>query len=198
VDVGHLRCGQEERWFLEIATVGLLSALFPSADDIQHGNIARIGDFLSTLVSSLPSQLTIEIDRGSETITTDAHILLAANMPSLGMQFTVAPDVSFEDGYLDLVVFSNLNKIDLVGVAIQITGGVPNDPRIQHYRIRHLKVQAEPPMPVMADGVELGVTPAEVSILQQSLNVMANPSIIVRQAEILIREENKENQISKP
>ncbi len=189
VDVGRVLCGPIERWFLEITTIGLLSALFPSADDIQHGNIARVGDFLATLVASAPSHLSIDIDMGKEILEVDGHVLLAANMPYLGMQFKVAPDVSFEDGYLDLVVYSNLTKIDLLGVAVQITGGVPNDPRIQHYRVRHLNVQADPPMPVMADGILLGDTPAEVSIYQQRLAVMANSQIAVRQEEILIREE---------
>jgi YegS/Rv2252/BmrU family lipid kinase len=189
VDVGRVICGLAERWFLEITTVGLLSALFPSADDIQHGNIARIGDFLATLVASAPSHLLINIDRGKEILEVDGHVLLAANMPFLGMQFKVAPDVSFEDGYLNLVVYSNLTKIDLLGVAVQITGGVPSDPRIQHYLVRHLTVQADPVMPVMADGTLLGDSPAEISVFQQRLAVMANPQIAVKQEEILIREE---------
>ena len=43
--------GESSTPFLEVCSVGLVSTLFPSADDIQHGDLARVGDFLATLVS---------------------------------------------------------------------------------------------------------------------------------------------------
>jgi diacylglycerol kinase family enzyme len=58
VDVGLAVCGEIERPFLEACSVGLLSALFPTADAIQHGNLARIGDFLATLSLPRPPSCT--------------------------------------------------------------------------------------------------------------------------------------------
>ncbi len=42
--------GETTTPFLEVCSVGLGSALFASADDVQHGNLGRVGDFLATLV----------------------------------------------------------------------------------------------------------------------------------------------------
>lgn len=49
VDVGMATCGKISIPFLEACSVGLASTLFPSVDDIQHGNLAQIGTFLATL-----------------------------------------------------------------------------------------------------------------------------------------------------
>ena len=51
VDIGQATIEKTDTLFLEVCSVGLVSSLFPSADDIQHGHVTRIGDFLSTLVN---------------------------------------------------------------------------------------------------------------------------------------------------
>ena len=63
VDVGMATCGKINTPFLEVCSVGLVSTLFPSADDIQHGNLARVGDFLTTLVGSPPAEIHLLLDR---------------------------------------------------------------------------------------------------------------------------------------
>jgi diacylglycerol kinase (ATP) len=62
VDVGMAACGKDNTPFLEVCTVGLVSDLFPSADDVQHGNLARVGDLLATLVSSPPAEIHLVLD----------------------------------------------------------------------------------------------------------------------------------------
>src|ERR1035437_3042180 len=57
VDVGMATCGRISTPFLEVCSVGLISSLFPSADDIQHGNLALVGDFLATLTASPPAEI---------------------------------------------------------------------------------------------------------------------------------------------
>jgi diacylglycerol kinase (ATP) len=174
IDVGHARCGRTERWFLEAATVGLVSALYPSADEIQHGNLTRIGDFLATLVSYPASEISLSLDDGRQTLTATAHVVLVANMPYFGAHFHVAPDVSYEDGRLDVLVYSHVGKLDLIEYAVQeMAGAFPDDPRIQRYQVKSVDVHTIPEMPVMADGVMLGNGALNVTIRRHSLAVMA-------------------------
>lgn len=70
VDMGLAACGEIKQPFLEVCSVGLLSDLFPAADDIQHGNLAGMGDFLATL-------------DGKQEIDTLCNVALVSNMPSL-------------------------------------------------------------------------------------------------------------------
>src|SRR5512140_1183833 len=52
IDVGHLRSGKSSRWFLEAASLGLISDMSPAAADLQHGDIGQLGTLLSKFVSS--------------------------------------------------------------------------------------------------------------------------------------------------
>ena len=54
IDVGRVHSGRSRHWFLEGVALGLISDLYPSADNFQHGDLAQIGGFLSTLVSAAP------------------------------------------------------------------------------------------------------------------------------------------------
>src|SRR5512146_1343986 len=79
VDVGMATCGNITTPFLEVCSVGLVSTLFSSADDIQHGNLARVGDFLTTLVTSPPATVRLVLDKHRE-VAALSHAVLIANM----------------------------------------------------------------------------------------------------------------------
>jgi diacylglycerol kinase (ATP) len=181
IDVGHARCGRNVRWFLETSSVGLASALYSSADEIQHGNLARIADFLSTLVTSQPAEMNLIID-GEEKIKTQGHLAFVANMPYFGANFHVSQDVSFQDGYLDLFVFSDLTKLELMTYAVQVLTGVVEDERILHYKIKKVVMETVPKMLTMADGVALGEGVLTTTVHPESLNIMSGLKPIVEKA----------------
>jgi diacylglycerol kinase (ATP) len=172
VDVGYIRRGRLKRWFLEAATVGLLSDIYPVADNIQHGNLAQIGELLSTFFAAAPSRLRVVLD-GRRRIETSAHMLLIANMSFIGPHFRPSPRISFRDGRLDVFVFSEMTKINLIAYVMQALAGPVERDDIQHYRVRQLTIGASPKMPVMADGVLLGQGDTKVAISAHALNVMA-------------------------
>ena len=60
-DVGQVRYRNKSHCFLEASVIGLASALYPSADNIQHGDLGKIPEFISTLVSAAPSEIRLRI-----------------------------------------------------------------------------------------------------------------------------------------
>jgi diacylglycerol kinase (ATP) len=169
--------------------VGLLSALFPAADDIQHGNLTRIGDFLAALVASPPAEMHLILD-GKQKINTMCHVVLVSNMPYIGPHFQVGTPASMNDGLLDVLLFADLSKMDLLGYAVQVAraGGGPEDERIQHYHVRRVEVDTNPVMPVMADGLALGEGPLRIRMQRHVLAVMVGepaPAALPAQDEIL-------------
>ena len=172
IDIGYLNSGRASHWFLEAAALGLLSDLYPAADDIQHGDLGQIGNFLSTFVSSTPSHLRAVFD-GRKQLETSAYVVLIANMPYVGPHFQISSDVSYNDRYLDVFVFSDMSKLDLITYAVQSTGGAAEDVRIKHYRAKRLTIQTDPPMPVLADGVLLDQGPISALVHPHALLVMA-------------------------
>lgn len=176
IDVGRVHSGHSRRWFLEGAALGLISDLYPLADDFQHGNLAQIGGLLSTLISSTPSRLRINLD-GHKHLATTAHMMLIANMPFLGPHFQISPEVSFKDGHLDVFTFSDMSKLNMLSYAMLSRGGLVEDAGIKHYRARHMKIDSTPQMPVLADGVLLGQGSLSVHVHRRALKVIAGTAL---------------------
>ena len=71
-------------------------------------------------------------------------MVLIANMPYIGPHFQISPNVSYNDSRLDMFVFSDMSKLDLISYAMQSTGGAVEDARIKHYRVKRLTIQFGP------------------------------------------------------
>ena len=174
VDIGMATCGKINTPFLEACSVGLISSLFSSADDIQHGNLARIGDFLTTLTSSPPAEINLLMGNKKK-VHSLGHIVLVSNMPYTGFHYQVAAAASFDDGLLDVLFFADLSKLDLLNYVFQGVGvGKPEDPRIQHFRVRRVDIDTRPAMAVMADGSPLGEGKVSIRIWKHALAVMVS------------------------
>jgi diacylglycerol kinase (ATP) len=177
VDVGMATCGKISTPFLEACSVGLASTLFPSVDDIQHGNLAQIGSFLATLASSPPAEIHMLLDDKKE-IHDLGHVVLVSNMPYIGFHYQLGSVASFNDGLLDVLFFADLNKLELLGYVLQGVGeGHPEDSRIQHYHVRRVDIDTHPAMPVMADGNPLGEGLVRIEVRRHVLALMAGPEV---------------------
>ena len=184
IDVGQARHHKTMRGFLEASVIGLASSLYPSADDIQHGDFGKIAEFISTLVLAAPSEIRLQLDHKQKKIITRAHLAIIANMPFMGANFQVAPDVLFDDHYLDVFIYSDLGKIDLIGQVIQSADAAP-DERIQRFRAKKIVITTIPAMSVIADGVSLGDGSVTVTLLPRALKVMAGPASVAANSSAL-------------
>ena len=172
VDAGMATCGKVTTPFLEVCSVGLVSTLFPSADDVQHGNLARVGDFLTKLFSSPPAEIHLVLDDKQE-VNALGHVVLASNMPYIGAHYKVGPAASFSDGLLDVLFFADLSKLELLNYVLQGVGTAKSeDPRIQHYHVRRVEIDTQPAMPIMADGDALGEGRVRIEVRRHVLAVM--------------------------
>jgi diacylglycerol kinase (ATP) len=176
IDVGQVHCGHSRHWFLEATSLGLLSDLYPLADDIQHGNLSMVGELLSTLVSATPSRLRLTLDDHKHLDTT-AHMLVITNMRFLGPRFQLSPRVSFKHGYLDVFTFSDMGKLNMISYAMLAQIGLVENSAIKHYRVKHVKIHAIPRMLILADGIPLGEGSLSVRIRPRALTVMAGSSL---------------------
>jgi diacylglycerol kinase (ATP) len=179
VDVGIAACGSpatraDEVWtpFLEFCSVGLLSSLFPSADDIQHGHLTRAGDFVTTLLNSPPADIRLLLENKQE-IHDQGHVVLVSNMPYAGLHYQIGPADAFSDGLLDVLFFAGLSKLDLLSYIFQGAGtGESEDPRIQRYHVRRVEIDTQPAMQIRADGNALGEGRVRIEVRRRALAVM--------------------------
>ncbi len=183
VDMGLATCGDVKQPFLEVCSMGLFSTLFPSADDIQHRNLTRIGDFLAALMASPPAQMHLVLD-GKQEIDTLCHMVLVSSMSYIGPNFQVGAPGSVNDGLLDVLLFADPSKMALLGYVFQASRaeGGPQDERVQQYHVRKVDIDTHPAMPVMADGVALGEGPLSIRVLRRTLAIMAPAALPAQSA----------------
>jgi YegS/Rv2252/BmrU family lipid kinase len=173
VDVGITKSGENETPFLEICSVGLFSALFSSADNLQKGDLTGIGEILSTLASFPLADIHIQLDKNQK-VELRGHVALVANLPYFGLNYRVTPDSPFDDGMLDVLVFTEFSKLELVGNVLQTTDEEAGDHRIRRYRARKLEIHTDPAMPVQADGTPLGNTPVEIFVKRKAISILTS------------------------
>ena len=176
IDVGRVHSGHSRHWFLEAAAIGLVSDLYPMADDIQHGNLTMIGELLSRFVSATPSRLHMDYG-GPRPLHTSGLMIMITNMPFFGPHFQISPNVSFRDGHLDVFTFSDMGKLNMISYAMLSQIGFGADVGIQHYRVKHAKIRSIPRMPVLADGIQLGEGSLSVHVHPRALAVMAGSAL---------------------
>lgn len=178
IDLGTATCGKTTTTFLEGVSIGLVADLFPLVDDIQHGNLARIGAFFKTLTSSPPAEINLVMEKKKE-LHDSGHVVLVTNMPFIGFHYQVSPATSFRDGFLDMIYFADLTKIELLEyIFLGIGMNRVEDSRIQHIRVRNLVIDTKPAMSVMADGTELGSGQVTIKVWHHALSVIVNPTVL--------------------
>lgn len=196
VDVGMATCDHISTPFLEVCSVGLVSSLFPSADDVQHGNLARVGDFLATLVNSPPAEIHLLLENKQE-IHNFGYIVLISNMPVIGLHYRIGSAAAYYDGLLDVLFFADLSKLDLLNYILQGVGeGIPEDPRIQHYHVRRVVIDTHPVMPVMVDGSPIGEGQVYIKVRRHALAVMvakSKPEPVPETSETIERQTDDES-----
>lgn len=173
IDMGMVICGEKTIPFLEICSVGLFSALFQSGDEIQHGDITKIGDFVKTLTLSNPSKISLLLDSKHE-IQDVGHAVLVSNMPYIGRNYRVGADDAYTDGMLDVLFCTDVPKIDLMVSYIlkkaELTAaGVPC---IKHYKVRNLVIETNPPMPVMIDGIVCKERAVRIGMCRHAVTIL--------------------------
>lgn len=176
IDFGFCTCNEVKTPFIEVCSVGLFSKLFSAGDDIQHGKIMRVGDFIETFLTTPPSDIRLLLDDKHE-INQSGHVVMISNTPFVGVNNQVSPLNSYRDGYLDVHFLADQSKLGLIGhVLKESTIYKQEDPRIQHYRVRKVAIATQPAMPIMADSVTIGEGSVLIEVQKHALTVIS-PSL---------------------
>lgn len=152
VDVGRVHLVGRQTIFLELLAIGLTAAIFPAMDEAQKGDLGKIGDLLGTFITQPEATFHLNLDHGEQEISVQALTLVVLNMPYLGANFQIASSVDYLDGLLDVFVYADLGKLELLTHAAQIAQGFTDDPRVRHVRVKHIEIETDPPLPIMLDG----------------------------------------------
>jgi diacylglycerol kinase (ATP) len=175
LDLAQISTKKEKKFvFFMVATIGLSSALYPDIKDIPHGDLSNLKDAVMTFLHAKPDpKVFLTLDDESR-IEVETMLVTIANMPVIAAKNLVAPDASTEDGLLDIAVYPNFSKSELIAYfAKSAEQRETPDGKIQRYRARKIKIKTDPKLEIAAEGVPLGKGKAKIKILPRALRVIA-------------------------
>jgi diacylglycerol kinase (ATP) len=138
----------------------------------------RIGPFayalsaIQALRDPPVSRYTLTMD--GQTVESEGLTCLVCNSGSIGTgNLGLHAEVSVSDGLLDVFVLRKADLRSLVNVVSGVlTGGVVDEQNLQHWRAKKVRVEADPPQNVQADGEPLEPTPLTAEVVPGALKVI--------------------------
>lgn len=174
LDIGQVKTRKGKKFnFLEMATIGFSAAIYPAANKIASGNIAKIKDAAMTLIHHETKPKIFLTLNDESKVKVKSMLVMISNTPIFGKKFLVAPRASVNDSLLDVAVYPEFSKAELIRYYADVmNGGYSGNGKVQHYQARRLKVKTDPKLEVMADGVALGKGTVTIKILPGALRVI--------------------------
>lgn len=179
LDMGQVTTSKGKKFvFFEMATIGLSAVIYPDAVKVASGKLSNIKDAVMTLIHQ-ETRPTLSLTMNDESkIEVETMLVMVSNTPVFGKNFMVAPDASMQDGLLDISVYPDFSKGELLRYyAAVMDGGYSGDKKVQHYQARKLKVKASPKLDVMADGVALGKGTVTITVRPGAVRVIATEKV---------------------
>ena len=170
LDIGDV----DGRSFIGIASLGFDS----DANRIANEAPARLGSLvyaygaIRALIAWRPATFTVEPDVGPST-TFSGWSVAAANSKAYGGGMFVAPDAELDDGQLDVVMSSESTKLKFLRVLPKVFKGEHvHEDNCTILRAHSVRVSADRPFSVYADGDPIGDLPVTISAVPRALKVL--------------------------
>ena len=175
LDLGQVSTKKNKKfYFFMLTAIGLTASIFPMIKEVPEGKLSGIGKAVATLFKFETKPIVnLTLDDESK-VEVETMLVTIANTPLIGAKNLVAPDASMEDGLLDIAVYPDFSKTDLLAYFAKTAheGSTP-DGTIQRYRARKIKVKSSPKLDVAAEGIILGKGTARIKLLPAALRVLA-------------------------
>lgn len=175
LDIGQVSTKDTEKfYFFMLTAIGLIATVYPMIKEIPEGKLAGIQDAITTLLK-FDSKPTVFLTLDDESkIKVETMLVTIANTPIIGLKNLVAPEASMDDGLLDVAVYPNFTKAELLAYFAKTANeGTTPDKSIQRYRAKKIKVKTSPKLDVAAEGILLGKGTARIKVLKRALRVIA-------------------------
>ncbi|MCW5940978.1 MAG: diacylglycerol kinase family lipid kinase [Fimbriimonadaceae bacterium] len=170
VDVGFVN----DRAFLNIAGCGFDAMV---ADRINRGyrSLRGTAAYVAAVVECLCRYRAAEfrILCGDEELVFRAMLCSVANTCSYGGGMRIAPDAQIDDGLFDVAVVRETSRFEFLRAFPSVFRGKHTEhPKYLHRHARWVRVESDPPMPVLVDGEVVGTTPATFTIRPRAIRVL--------------------------
>jgi YegS/Rv2252/BmrU family lipid kinase len=173
MDVGKAVTPAAERYFLEVAGVGIDAGVFVYADQLDDGDWGSLLKMLRFVARYRPRPVRLTVDGQAEVVPACLMISVAIG-PFAGAGVALAPDAKVDDRQFDVVVRERFSRLELARhLAASSWGRRAYHPKARTLRGSHVAVEAVGRrLMVHADGSLVGPTPARFELLPAALSVL--------------------------
>jgi len=172
VDVGEANGAR----FLCIASCGFDSDANRIANEAKRvtGSFVYAYAAIRALAAWRPATFTLTLD--GERTEVRGYTVAAGNSKAYGGGMFIAPDAELDDGLFDVVTIGDVSKARFIrGLPDVFKGKHVNKPEVSVRRCRELKIEADRPFSIYADGDPVAELPATLRILPRALRVIVPP-----------------------
>jgi diacylglycerol kinase (ATP) len=182
VDVGIVECmskGQRlRRFFINEADVGF-GATVVEASKIMPNYFGRKINYLPWVLGGVGSlfsyknkRIVLHVEDEAED-TRDCAMLVIANGSYFGGGMCIAPDARPDDGLLDMIIFGDLKKSEMLKILpMTYQGRHISHQKVRFRKIKNVAIQCAEKILVEADGELLGEGHVSFSILPAALSLV--------------------------
>jgi diacylglycerol kinase (ATP) len=175
IDVGRLTCvsgaGEVTRYFTNIAEAGLGGTVVARTAGLPGflGGARYLAGFWLTLPGFRPATVRLEAD--GQAYQWRAHNVVVANCRFYGGGMQISPASEPDDGALDVLVMAGPKSGAFTTLPRVYRGTHLPHRNIATLRAGLLRVDADPPFDIEADGEVLGSTPATFEIIPGAIRL---------------------------
>jgi YegS/Rv2252/BmrU family lipid kinase len=170
IDVGE---ANGER-FLCIASTGFDAVCNRRANETRlvQGPLVYLYSGLRTLATWRHANFTITAD--GEQSQARGYTVAAANSRAYGGGMFIAPEADLSDGLLDVIVIGEVGRLKFLANLPKVFKGTHADnDEVTTFRAAEVKIEADRPFAVYADGEHITDLPVTVRLLPRALRVIA-------------------------
>ncbi len=171
IDIGTVN----SRTFIGIASCGFDSDANRIANEARlvRGNLVYVYGALRALISWKAAEFRVAVD-GAERFAFSGYSVAAANSPAYGGGMFLAPQASLEDGLLDVVMIADLEKLRFLRLLPTVFRGRHiEQSNVEVMRGREVRVSADRPFTMYADGDPIAELPVTIRALPGAVRVLA-------------------------
>jgi YegS/Rv2252/BmrU family lipid kinase len=175
VDLGRISTKKTKKfYFFMVTVIGLTATMYPLVKKIPKGKLSGLKDaFVTFMKFESKPKVFLTMDDDSK-VKVDTMLVTVTNTPLIASKNLVAHDASLNDGLLDISVFPDFSKAEVLRYFHETANeGSIADGKLQRYRARKVKVKTSPELEIAADGISLGKGTAVIKICPNALRIFA-------------------------
>ena len=174
IDLGRLDQAGRTQYFAVAAGSGFdadLMARTSAAAKRRWGFAAYVVQALSLAGALRTGSFRVTID--GKPMDVEATTVLVANCKEFAPPtVSLAPDIAFDDGVLDVVMLKAGGVLESAAILWKLWNETVDGVAVRHYRGTEITVETDPSRPVQLDGEVSGETPFTATILPKGLSVL--------------------------